>query len=347
MATISDVAKLAGVSKKTVSRVINNEDNVTTSTRQKVMSAIEELNYVPSIQATSLAKGKSQCIGMLLPHLTWSPILDILRGVTDVVEPSNYALTLYNMIRNEESVHNFTNRMVRTQQIDGLIVLTPPGMLEYLVELYNKGMPLILIDDHGYNPAFPSVVTTNFDGAYEATKHLIETGRGQIAFINGPKHYGCNQERLAGYSQALRDFGLKVDTRLIYDDGDYSFDGVRGGTTAIKSLLTNDIEFDAVFAANDLMAFGSMKVLKQVGFSLPEDVAVVGFDNSPSATYTTPTLTTVRQPLYEMGKFAAETLIDALHGNPLPNSPIQIPTTLIVRESSAPKAQKGKPDSTN
>lgn len=342
--TISDVAKLAGVSKKTVSRVINDEDNVTDSTRRKVMSAVEELNYVPSIQAISLAKGRANCIGMLLPHLTWSPILDILRGVTDVVEPSNYALILYNMIRSEESVHNFTNRMIRTKQIDGLIVLTPPGMLEYLTELYLKGLPMILIDDHGYNPDFSSIVTTNFEGGYVATKHLLDTGRQRVAFINGPKDYGCNQERLAGYMQALNDDGLGIDSNLIYEDGDYTDVGDRGGMVAIKSFLTNGVEFDAVFATNDMMAIGAMSALTKAGLKVPEDVAVVGFDNIPSTAHTTPTLSTVYQPLYEMGQTAAQVLIDALHGEPLPQSPIQIPTSLIIRESSAPKSKKEKPD---
>jgi LacI family transcriptional regulator len=336
-ATITDVAKLAKVSKKTVSRVINNEDTVTENTRQKVLDAITRLNYVPSALATSLAKGRANCIGMLLPHLTWPLILDILRGVTDVVETSNYALTLYSMIRDEESVRKFTNRMVRAKQIDGLIVLTPPGMLEYLTELHSKGLPLVLIDDHGYNPAFSSVVTTNFDGGYAATKHLLDTGRQRIAFINGPKDYGCNRERLAGYTQALKDFGLIVNPNLIYEDGDYTDVGDRGSMGAIKSFLEQGVEFDAVFAANDIMAFGAMIALRQAGLQVPDDVAVVGFDNISATAYTNPTLTTIQQPFYEMGQTAARVLIDALNGNPLPDAPIEVPTSLIVRDSSSPK----------
>ncbi len=336
-ATISDVAKLAKVSKKTVSRVINNEDSVTEDTRRKVLEAIEQLNYVPSALATSLAKGRANCIGMLLPHLTWPLILDVLRGVTDLVETSDYALTLYSMTRDEKAVRNFVNRMVHAKQIDGLIVLTPPRMLEYLTELYHKGFPLVLIDDHGYNPAFSSVVTTNFEGAYTATKHLAETGRRCIAYINGPKNYGCNRERLAGYLQALKDFDLPVNPDLIYEDGDYTDHGDRGSIRAIQSMLSKGVEIDAVFAANDIMAFGAMNALGQAGLQVPDDVAVVGCDNILATAYSTPTLTTIQQPFYEMGQTAAHVLIDALNGGSLPTSPIEVPTSLVIRDSSSPK----------
>lgn len=335
--TISDIAKHAQVSKATISRVLNNKPDVSPETIERVRSAIQELGYVPSAQAVSLAKGQASCIGMLVPTLTWPVILDILRGVTEEVENSGYGIMLYNMTSSEESIRTLVTQAVRAKQIDGLVVLTPPGMLSYVEDLHHQGLPTILIDDRGYNPTFPSVTTTNVEGGYSATKHLLDTGRRRIAYINGNEEFGCSQDRLNGYLRALHEAGITPDPDLIYE-GDFTEER---GAIGMSLFLERGIEVDAVFAANDQMAFGAMKVLRAAGKRMPEDVAIVGYDDIYTAAYTTPTLTTIRQPFYEMGQTAVNLLLDRLRGRELANTPISLPTTLVVRESSGGHASTG------
>ena len=330
--TISDIARHAQVSKATISRVLNNKPDVSPDTVERVRNAIRELGYVPSAQAVSLAKGQASCIGMLVPTLTWPVILDILRGVTEEVEHSGYGIMLYNMTSSEESIRTLVTLAVRAKQIDGLLVLTPPGMLGYVEDLHNQGLPTVLIDDRGYNPTFPSVTTTNVEGGYAATRHLLENGRRRIAYINGNQEFGCSQDRLTGYLRALNDAGIAPDPDLIYE-GDFTEER---GAIGMSLFLERGIELDAVFAANDQMAFGAMKVLRAAGKHLPEDVAVVGYDDIYAAAYTTPSLTTIRQPFYEMGQTAVNLLLDRLRGRELANTPISLPTSLVVRESSGP-----------
>lgn len=334
--TIDDLAAYTKVSKATISRVLNNKPDVAPETVKRIKAAIEELGYVPSVQAVSLSRGQANCVGMLVPSLNWPLMLDLLRGVTETVETSDHALMLYSMTRSEESIRNFTNRVVRAKQIDGLVVLTPPGMLDYLEDLHRNGLTTIMIDDRGYNPTLPSVTTTNVEGAYTGTRHLIETGRRRIAFINGNKEFGCSTDRFNGYAAALTDAGLPVNVRLVYE-GDFT-EG--RGASEVRALIDSGVDFDAIFFANDQMALGAMPVITRSGRRIPEDVAVVGFDDIYAAGMTNPSLTTVRQPFYEMGQLAANLLLKHLSGEPLPDAPIALPTSLVVRDSSMPKLEE-------
>jgi LacI family transcriptional regulator len=328
--TISDIAKHVNVSKATVSRVLNGKPDVDPDTADRIRQAIERLGYVRSTRAIALARGQSYCIGMLVPTLIWPMMMDVLRGVTEVVETSDYGLMLYSMTRGEESIHNFTKQVVASRQIDGLVVVIPTGMLDYLSQLYEDGFPMILVDDRGLRPSFPSVATTNHEGGYLATRHLLDAGRRRIAMINGQVEFGCNRERQSGYEQALRDAGIAPDARLIRNS-DFT---ENGGALQAQSLLSTAEEFDGLFAANDLMAFGAMNALKAAGRRIPADVAVVGFDDIPAAAQITPSLTTIRQPFYEMGRTAAALLLDNLAGQPLPPAPVLMPTELVVRDST-------------
>lgn len=330
--TIADIARRANVSKATVSRVLNGKPDVDPATARRIMALVDELGYAPNSSALALAKGRANCLGMLVPSLTWPWMLEILRGVAEAVEPTRHALMLYTMSRGDESLRSFTTQVIRAQTVDGLAVIVPPGLLEYLTDLYHKGLPVVLIDDRGYNPGFPSVTTTNRAGATDATHHLLSLGRRRIAMITGPMGYGCNRDRLAGYRQALEEAGLAFDPALVVE-GDFT---EAGGAAAAAALLAGGSFFDGLFAANDLMAIGAMRALRQAGRWVPDDVAIVGFDDIPSAAHTDPPLTTVRQPLYEMGRTAAQMLLANLQGEPLPASPVQLPTSLVVRGSTVP-----------
>ncbi len=329
-ATISDIAKHVNVSKATVSRVLNDKPDVDPETAARIRQAIEELGYVRSSRAMALAKGQAYCIGMLVPTLIWPMMMDVLRGVTEVVETSDYGLMLYSMTRGEVSIRNFTQQVVRSRQIDGLVVVIPTGMLDYLSQLHAEGFPMILVDDRGLRPNIPSVATNNREGAREATRHLLAEGRRSVALINGQIEFGCNRERQRGYEEALAGAGLAPDARLMRNS-DFT---EHGGALHARALLSTGLPFDGLFVANDLMAIGAMRELKAWGRRIPEDVAVVGFDDISAAAQVTPRLTTVRQPFYEMGRLAAGLLLDVLGGKPLPPTPVLLPTELMVRDSS-------------
>jgi LacI family transcriptional regulator len=305
--TIADVAARAGVSKTTVSRVLNVKADLDERTAARVRAVIDELGYVPSSGAVGLARGRTRILGVLVPSLSWPWMGDVLQGVIDVVETESYGLSLFTCTRGEESMRQFATQ-VSARSFDGLLVIEPEGTLDYIAGLHAKGLPVVMIDDRGHQPLFPSVATTNRLGAEDAARHLLENGRREPVVVRGEERFGCTEERLAGFA----------------------------GRSAIKGLLDADVTFDAVFAHNDLSAAGAVQALRDAKLRVPHDVAVVGFDDIPLAVHTDPTLTTVRQPLQEMGGTAARMLLSQFEGTPIGETRKVLPTRLIVRGSSVP-----------
>ncbi|HKB18728.1 MAG TPA: LacI family DNA-binding transcriptional regulator [Candidatus Dormibacteraeota bacterium] len=331
--TINDIAKRAGLSKASVSRALNGKQDVDPDTRQRVMTLATQMGYVPSASARALSNGRSNCLGLLVPTLTWPWILEVLRGVAAEIESSGYSLILYTTAEGEESERAFMSQVVPAGAVDGLALVIPLGMLDYVEHLAKGGLPVVVVDDRGHYPDLPTVATTNVEGGRTATRHLIEEGRQRIAMLNGPHDFGCNRERLEGYKSALKEAGLRFDPRHVIDS-DFK---ETGGASAMSALLEADPRLDAVFVANDMMAFGAMRALRSAGRLIPDDVAVVGFDDVPASAMTHPPLTTIRQPLYEMGRTAASMVMAAVRGEPIAQR-IELPTSLVIRESS------GKPD---
>jgi LacI family transcriptional regulator len=191
---------------------------------------------------------------------------------------------------------------------------------------------VVLIDDRGHQPRFPSVATTNYDGGASAARHLISIGRRRPLVITGVAPFGCTQDRQFGFAEAYEAAGSPLDAELVIE-GDFTFDA---GRDVVKRILERGLSFDGIFAHNDLSAAGAMTALREVGLRVPEDVAVVGFDDIPLAAHTDPPLTTVHQPMREMGGTAAKLLLSHFGGATLSAEPQIIPTTLIVRGSSVP-----------
>jgi LacI family transcriptional regulator len=326
--TMADVARHAGVSKTTVSRVLNGKGDLDAGTAARVRSVIAELGYVPSSGAVGLARGRTSTVGVLVPSLTWPWMGDVLQGAVDVLEAESYGLLLFTCNRGEESMRRFATQ-VSAKSFDGLLVIEPEGTLDYIDGLHAKGLPVVMIDDRGHQPLFPSVATTNRAGAETAAQHLLELGRRRPVVVQGPQ-FGCTEERLEGFGQTYAAAGFPIDADRIVD-GEFTFDG---GRLAIKRMLEAGIEFDAVFAHNDLSAAGVIQELRDSGRRIPTDVSVVGFDDIPLAAHTEPTLTTVRQPLREMGDAAARMLLSYFEGSPVSETRQVIPTTLVVRGSS-------------
>jgi len=329
--TIADVAARAKVSKTTVSRVLNGKGELDESTAARVRKVIDELGYVPSSRAVGLARGRTRVVGMLVPSLTWPWIGEVLQGAVDVLETERYGLLLFTCNRGDESMRQF-GAQVSAKSFDGLLVIEPEGTLEYIATLHARGLPVVLIDDRDHQPGqIPSVGTTNHTGAGSAARHLLSIGRTRPLVICGPERFGCTQQRLAGFASGYAEAGHPVPAERVLS-GDFT---ISCGFEGVKRALEAGIEFDSIFAHNDLSATGAMQAVLDSGRRIPQDVAVVGFDDIPLAAHTQPPLTTVHQPLREMGEAAARTLLAHFEGSPLPNRPTVIPASFTVRGSTS------------
>ncbi|GAA0554060.1 LacI family DNA-binding transcriptional regulator [Paractinoplanes ferrugineus] len=328
--TIADVAARAKVSKTTVSRVLNGKGELDESTAARVRAVIDELGYVPSSRAVGLARGRTRVVGMLVPSLTWPWIGEVIQGAVDVLETERYGLLLFTCNRGDESMRQF-GAQVSAKSFDGLLVIEPEGTLEYIATLHRRGLPVVLIDDRDQTSGeIPSVGTTNHDGAGSAARHLLEIGRRSPLVITGPERFGCTRQRLDGFAGVFADAGLPIAAERT-SLGDFT---VACGAEAVQTAIANGVEFDAVFAHNDLSALGAMQALLDAGRRIPQDVAVAGFDDIPTAAHTQPPLSTVHQPLREMGEAAARTLLAHFEGTPLPNRPTVIPASFVKRGST-------------
>jgi LacI family transcriptional regulator, galactose operon repressor len=328
--TIADVAARAKVSKTTVSRVLNGKGELDESTAARVRAVIDELGYVPSSRAVGLARGRTRVVGMLVPSLTWPWIGEVIQGAVDVLETERYGLLLFTCNRGEESMRQF-GAQVSAKSFDGLLVIEPEGTLDYIATLHRRGLPMVLIDDRDQTSGeIPSVSTTNHDGAGSAARHLLGIGRRNPLVITGPERFGCTRQRTDGFAAVYAEAGLPIPAERT-SLGDFTVDC---GIAAVQTALANNITFDAVFAHNDLSALGAMQALQDTGRRVPQDVAVVGFDDIPTAAHTQPPLSTVHQPLREMGEAAARTLLAHFEGTPLPNRPTVIPASFVQRGST-------------
>ncbi|MGP3986889.1 LacI family DNA-binding transcriptional regulator [Streptomyces sp. 3N207] len=327
--TIADVAAHAGVSKTTVSRVLNGKGEIHENTVSKVRKAIAELGYVPSSGAVGLARGTTQMIGMLVPDLAWA-WSGIVQSVVETLETEGFGLRMLTWNHGEESLRRL-GLQVAAKSFDGLLVIEPEGALGSITELHDAGLPVVLIDDRFQRPGFPYVATTNREGGEQAARHLLDIGRRRPLVVTGPEAFGCTRERLGGFVDVYAQAGIELDQRSIIC-GDFEFDG---GRSTVARALADGLEFDAVFAHNDPSAAGVLAALYEGGLRIPQDVAVVGFDDVEMASYTYPALTTVRQPMREMGSAAARLLLDHVRGSPKAAPSCIIPTRLVIRGSTS------------
>ena len=339
--TIDDIARLAGVSKATVSRVINQKPDVDPATRTKILRLMDEHGFVPSITAAGLAGGRTRLIGVLIPSLTWPLMPEILRGVASVVEQTPYELVLYS-ISHERDRTGVIDRILSARLTEGLLAVYPGPTTEYLSELHASGLPVVMLDDQVVpTGTTPWVGADNRTGAYTAVKHLLQLGHRRIAHIKGRAGYLCSEDRYRGYCDALAEAGVALDS-LLAVQGDFE---VAGGATCARELFALPERPDAIFAGSDDTAAGVLLAAQEAGLRVPEDLALVGFDDTAPASFMHPPLTTVRQPFFEMGQRAATLLLDAVTAprQPSPSwrtaqrdeAPIRefLPTRLVVRES--------------
>ena len=345
--TIHDIAKLAGVSKATVSRVLNHKPTVDPEIRERVMKIVNERGFVPSITATVLRGGRTQLIGVLSPPLTMPYVPEIMLGVAEVTDRTAYEVVLYTMgpARNHSDV---LDRILAMKLSTGLLAIMPGQLGSHLDHLYKQGVPIVTIEDQVAPSSTPWIGINNVSSAYEATRYLLNLGHRRIGHILGPADFLCVKERYEGYSRALREVGLEPDPTLIWQ-GDFAPTGGRECAHHIFSLPPEKRP-TAIFTANDQTAFGVIDVAGQYGVRIPDDIALIGFDDMPIAAFTKPGLTTIRQPHREMGELACELLLSMVDPRNYPlqrkietfsgtgegdskNLRLLLPTKLIARES--------------
>lgn len=326
--TIADVAARAGVSKTTVSRVLNGKGELHESTAVRVREVMRELHYVPSSRGVSQGGVRTSVVAVLAPSLSWPWLGEIVQGAVDVLEDRELGIMVFACNRTDESMRRFAS-LVSASTFDGLLVINQEGALDYVGGLHTRCRPVVVIDDRMSNGRFPSVSTTNETGGRQAAAHLLAQGRQRPLVVTGIEGLRCTTERSNGFLNTYAAAGLTVPAERIVA-GDFT---QASGTAAVESQLEQGVRFDAVFAANDLTAAGALEALQAVGFDVPGDVAVIGFDDVPLAARTIPALSTVQQPCREMGRTAAQMLVRFLDGKPM-GSDVVLPTTLVVRGST-------------
>ena len=331
--TLEEVAKLAGVSRSTVSRVVNDHPNVRPEVREQVWQVIHQVGYQPHAAARSLVTNRTQIIGMIIPEAVTTLFTDpffslLLRGATDACNSHQYQLMLSLFTANADQQEIY-QRILHSGYLDGTIVASASLDDPLISDLLRDRIPFVSVGRHPNKPVH-YVDADNVNGARMAVEHLIRLGHRRIATITGPLHMIAGQDRLSGYRQALEARGIPVEEELIVE-GDFT---EASGTVGMQRLLP--VSPTAVFVASDMMAIGALKALRQAGWQVPQDIALVSFDDIPIASAIEPALTTVRQPIERMGSMAVEVLLTVLEASSEEEAPAQrivLPTELVIRAS--------------
>ena len=331
--TLDEVAAHAGVGRGTVSRVINGSPHVTERTREAVRRAIEELGYVPNRAARALVTRRTDTVALLISEsedrIFGEPFFaGIVRGVSAALTASSRQLLL--AMAQTSDGHDRLEDYFTGHHVDGVLLLSLHGADPLPGHLLERGLPVVLGGRPSGWTGGRYVDVDNRSGAYAATAHLLERGRRRIATITGMQDMSAGMERLQGYRDALREAGAEAADTLVAT-GDFS---EQSGVHAMRELLEREPGLDAVFAASDPMAVGALRVLREAGRRVPDDVAIVGFDDSSVAQHTDPPLTSVHQPVEQMGQEMARLLIAQIEGEAGPDDSVILPTEIVVRQSS-------------
>jgi LacI family transcriptional regulator len=329
--TIAEIAAKAGVSIPTVSRVLNNRPDVAPATRERIEQVIKESGFIHS-RVKNVLKESSGILDMLVPDLSNLYSVEIVRGVEDVLERTELRLAL-SLTHDSPDFEQRWLAKVMDGATDGAILVLAQGQSSRLDMLQRNKIPFVVVDHRGELGAdVPSVGATNWLGGRQATEHLLSLGHRRIAIISGDAALRCSRDRIAGYRAALEDAGITVDAELIRP-GAFA---QQTGYEQMCALLDLPEPPTAIFAGSDAQAMGVYSALRTRGLSIPEAMSVVGFDDVPLASIITPALTTVRQPLVEMGRVATTMLLRLIAEELLDTMRVELTTNLVVRESSIP-----------
>jgi LacI family transcriptional regulator len=330
--TLEDIAKQAGVSRSTVSRVVNDQPNVSEDVRVRVRKVIRNTGYHPNAAAQTLASQRSWMIGLVLPHSVSFFFTDpyypnLVKGIAQACNQYKYTLAFF-LVGNKDDEINIFPRVARKGQLDGVIVQSGHhGDQEIIRLLMEQNMPVVVAGRPFKTRGISFIDIDNMDAAYQVVSHLISRNYIRIATITGPHNSTVGIDRKEGYLKALTDGGHTIDKDLIVE-GDFS---EQGGYEAMQKLLS--FHPDSVFAASDVLAMGAIRAVREAGLSIPDDIAFIGFDDLLIPTMSGVSLSTVRQPVVQIGEKAVEMLIDLIENGINPPRRMTLNTELIIRES--------------
>lgn len=327
---LEDIAQLSGFSRSTVSRVINNDPNVRDSTRQRVLEVIQSTNYSPNLAARGLAAGRTQILGLVIPQEVLSLFSDpyypiLIKGVAAACNALDYSVMLW--LADPEFERHTMSRMLDNSLLDGVLVAAAIEDDPIIAALRERTMPFVTVGRLPHHDDISYIDVDNKQGALDAVTHLLRMGHRRIACIRSPLNTGVGLDRLAGYFEALERRNVAVEAELIVE-GDFT---EMSGYVAVQRLLPH--RPDAIFAFSDNMAMGAMRALREAGVLVPDDLALVGFDDIPQSARVVPPLTTVRQPTERVGRLAAEMLIEAIERPDEGPRRVILPTELVIRQS--------------
>lgn len=335
-ATIADVARAAGVSIKTVSRVANNEPNVREGTRAKVLKVIADLNYRPNPSARSLASRRSYLVGLLYDNPSTSYLVNIQEGALRASRATGYGLIIHPCVYKDPNLASELKMMIAQSKVDGL-VLTPPlsDMTSVIKLLEEMGMPFARVAPADRSDTDRAIYTNDAEACAEMTMYLHSLGHEDIAFIIGHPDHGAVAQRFDGYRAGMKQCGLTVREDAVAQ----GYNSFESGVTCAQQLLNSTKRPTAIFASNDDMAAGVMHTAHEMGLEIPGDLSVAGFDDIPLASYLWPSLTTVRQPIRRMAALATELLLEKLGARDNGEIDSVVKSELVIRESTGPKSR--------
>jgi LacI family transcriptional regulator, galactose operon repressor len=327
--TTRDVARLAGVSSSTVSHVLNGTRFVSDDVRRRVLGAVQNLGYEPNGVARSLKVNRSMTIGLIISDISNPFFTAVVRGVEDVTQANGYVLVLCNSDEDTAKEAMYL-RALRAKRLDGLILAPAGEAHDYLRDTVRAQFPLVFLNRDVASIDAPAVLLDNEGAAFEATNHLIDLGHRRIGMIGGRPLASTSIERKSGFARALRAAGLPADERLVVSGGSEA----EGGHAAALALLSLEPRPTAIFSGNNLMTIGALAAIQERGLSVPQDVALLGFDDFSWAGVFRPRLSTVAQPTYELGCTAANVLLKVMaHGSSQVPRRTLLPGRLVIRES--------------
>ena len=331
---IKHIAKKAGVSIKTVSRVLNNDIYVKKETKEKIINIINELNYIPNRIAKSLSSGVSNNIGFIIPDITNPFFPEVVKGASDILLSKGFYLHLCNADNNPENEDSFI-RDLESMWVSGIILAPSYSENRNSEIIKNTNVPLIIIDREIKDINKDLIVINNQKGAYGITKYLIENNHKKIIFLGGSSYTMTAQNRFIGWKKAMQEANI-LDTDLSFW-GDFT---IESGYKMMENILNTPNSIDAVFACNDLIAIGAMEAIDNKGLKIPDDISIIGFDGIYISKFTKPKLSTYQQPIYEIGKIAAELLINRIEKTEKAKiKRLVIDGNLIIRETVARKTK--------
>ncbi|MGE5627250.1 MAG: LacI family DNA-binding transcriptional regulator [Solirubrobacterales bacterium] len=328
--TILDIAEKAGVSKATVSMVLNKRDkSISGDTRNRILKIAKDMNYIPNSLARSLNTKKTETIGIIVPDITNPFFSEMARAIEDVASILGYNVIFCNS-DNEIKKENKYVKLLISKLVDGVIFIPGGKSIDNLQILINNNVPFVLVDRYveGYEK-FYGVYCLNKLGITKAVDYLVTNGRKRIAFVRGPHSVETSTQRLEGYEETMKKYGL-FNEKLIFEN-EFT---IEGGIETTKEILDMREQVDSIIYSSDIMAFGGIKVLVKRGCRIPQDISVIGYDNIEMSKFIEPELTTVSQPIYEMGKCACELLINIINGKTMEKKQIYFEPELIVRGTS-------------